>query len=238
MLDSHEKRPLYLQLVDTLLKQISIECKPDDRLPTEKELCKEYAVSRTTVRLAMSELERRGAIYRIQGKGSFVASATESEPDSLLSFDFWTHCDGIDRDAIEVEVSDLSPRGVSIVTSQMFGCRNSDGITHLEAVYRLDGAAIAVDHFIFSPDASGVSYRESEGFHDCLLQMEKKAASIREQYQMALLSGGDADRFDCKSGPALQINHYAYDDNGRLILIVERKVLSKQVSYQNIAFRA
>ena len=59
MLDTHEKRPLYLQLTDALLKQIVDEYEADDKLPTEMELCDEYAVSRTTVRLAMSELERR-----------------------------------------------------------------------------------------------------------------------------------------------------------------------------------
>ena len=62
MLDTHEKRPLYLQLTDALLKQIVDEYQADDKLPTEMELCDEYAVSRTTVRLAMSELERRGSI--------------------------------------------------------------------------------------------------------------------------------------------------------------------------------
>ena len=54
MLDTHEKRPLYLQLTDALLKQIVDEYQADDKLPTEMELCDEYAVSRTTVRLAMS----------------------------------------------------------------------------------------------------------------------------------------------------------------------------------------
>ena len=48
MLDTHEKRPLYLQLTDALLKQIVDEYQADDKLPTEMELCDEYAVSRTT----------------------------------------------------------------------------------------------------------------------------------------------------------------------------------------------
>lgn len=100
MLDTHEKRPLYLQLTDALLKQIVDVYQADDKLPTEMELCDEYAVSRTTVRLAMSELERRGSIYRIQGKGSFVAPKRVSELNSLLDFDFASHCDGVDPDTI------------------------------------------------------------------------------------------------------------------------------------------
>ena len=44
-------------------------CPSNDKLPTEKEICEEYSVSRTTVRLTMNELENRGYIYRIQEKG-------------------------------------------------------------------------------------------------------------------------------------------------------------------------
>ena len=86
MLDTHEKRPLYLQLTDALLKQIVDEYQADDKLPTEMELCDEYAVSRTTVRLAMSELERRGSIYRIQGKGSFVAPNISAASHQVVQF--------------------------------------------------------------------------------------------------------------------------------------------------------
>ena len=34
MLDTHEKRPLYLQLTDALLEQIVDEYQADDKLPT------------------------------------------------------------------------------------------------------------------------------------------------------------------------------------------------------------
>ena len=73
-MDSREKRPLYVQLVDALLSDVVGAGGEGEQLPTEKELCDEYAVSRTTVRQALAELEQRGLIYRIQGKGSFIAS--------------------------------------------------------------------------------------------------------------------------------------------------------------------
>lgn len=47
--------------------------KPGEMLPAEDELARYFAVSRVTVRSAMSSLERDGLIQRRQGVGTFVA---------------------------------------------------------------------------------------------------------------------------------------------------------------------
>ncbi len=43
---------------------------PNDRMLSERKICDEYGVSRTTVRLAMAELEHMGYIYKRHGKGT------------------------------------------------------------------------------------------------------------------------------------------------------------------------
>ncbi len=65
--------PLYLAVKQDIEKRISNgEFSTGDRLPTEKELCEYYSVSRITTQKACNLLVGEGTIYRIQGKGSFV----------------------------------------------------------------------------------------------------------------------------------------------------------------------
>ena len=69
---SSRKQPLYDQLVDILRDKIENEMEPGDLLPSERELSERYGLSRTTVRLALKELETLGLISRRHGKGTYV----------------------------------------------------------------------------------------------------------------------------------------------------------------------
>jgi GntR family transcriptional regulator len=71
--------PLYYQLERVLRKRIlSGDIEPSRPIPTERELCREFGVSRTTVRQALMILESEGLIVRRQGKGTFVKPRVRS----------------------------------------------------------------------------------------------------------------------------------------------------------------
>ncbi len=54
---------------------ISGKFAPGDRLPSERELCEIFSVSRTTVRRALDDLVANGVLYRIPAKGTYVAES-------------------------------------------------------------------------------------------------------------------------------------------------------------------
>ncbi|MEN6316826.1 MAG: GntR family transcriptional regulator, partial [Clostridiaceae bacterium] len=64
----------YLKLTKILTELIGNGTyKEGSRLPSERELCRDYSLSRTTVRQAMQELIQGGYVTSIQGRGTFVS---------------------------------------------------------------------------------------------------------------------------------------------------------------------
>jgi len=76
----------------TIMKSLSSAIKDgiyneNNCLPSERELTEIYAVSRITIRKALSELEKNDIIYSIQGKGYFINSSKISQQlGKLASF--------------------------------------------------------------------------------------------------------------------------------------------------------
>lgn len=66
--------PLYHQLKTVIkLKIESGEYAADTQIPSEQDLCQEFDISRPTVRQAINELTASGHLYKLKGKGTFVA---------------------------------------------------------------------------------------------------------------------------------------------------------------------
>lgn len=73
MLNFDGPTPLYAQIRESIRNAISSgEWKPNEQIPSERELCKKFNVSRITVRQAIADAENAGLLYKIQGKGTFV----------------------------------------------------------------------------------------------------------------------------------------------------------------------
>jgi GntR family transcriptional regulator len=66
--------PFYYQLMQLLESEIRAGAWSAHALiPSEYDLCAQYGVSRTVVRQALGELVAKGLLYRVKGKGTFVA---------------------------------------------------------------------------------------------------------------------------------------------------------------------
>lgn len=73
-IDKSSPIPIYYQLEQFVLDRIHAgEWTPNSPIPSERELCEQFQVSRMTVRQALLALVRDGVLRREVGKGTFVA---------------------------------------------------------------------------------------------------------------------------------------------------------------------
>ncbi|MEW6508049.1 MAG: GntR family transcriptional regulator [Bacteroidota bacterium] len=73
-IDRKSALPLYYQLKEIIKEEIDIgRYKPDARIPSENELAEMLKISRNTAKQAIADLVAEGMLYRVQGKGTFVA---------------------------------------------------------------------------------------------------------------------------------------------------------------------
>ena len=74
VLDYTDRRPIYEQIVERF--QSLVMCgvlEKDAPLPSVRGLAMELSINPNTIQRAYAELERRGVIYTVKGKGNFVA---------------------------------------------------------------------------------------------------------------------------------------------------------------------
>jgi len=141
-LDKGSHIPLYLQLARQLVLQIEAgELKPGDKVPSERELAETLNVSRITARLAIQEMLENGAVYREQGRGTFVAEPRMRNVQGFTSF-----------------TEDMKKRGMkpgSRIVSQelvladdslarMLHVREGDSILHLVRLRMADDRPVAL----------------------------------------------------------------------------------------------
>lgn len=92
----NDRQPLYMQIKNHFKELISSGALSiDDKIPAEKDLMKQFDVSRITVANALAQLAAEGWIYRIPGRGSFVSkeaqhlfqiSRPQSKPEDYPNF--------------------------------------------------------------------------------------------------------------------------------------------------------
>lgn len=73
-LDLSDHRPLYEQIKEKTKELIVSEVlKPDDKIPSVRELAQQLTINPNTIQRAYKDLESEGYIYSVRAKGSFVA---------------------------------------------------------------------------------------------------------------------------------------------------------------------
>ena len=89
--NSGDPTPIYYQLQTEIQHKIeNAQWRPGECIPPERRLAETYKVSVGTVKKAILNLVHDGYLYRVQGKGTFVAGTT-LRPESLRYYRLLRH---------------------------------------------------------------------------------------------------------------------------------------------------
>jgi GntR family transcriptional regulator len=108
--------PKWTQLREILLEQLESGRDVDAPMPSERELGQRFGLSRMTVRQAVDALVAEGRLYRVPGKGTFVAQPKIVMPLQLTSFTEDMRARGLTAGAVDLGRSQ-EPADEAVATS-------------------------------------------------------------------------------------------------------------------------
>lgn len=74
IIDPRSRTPIFEQIKEQIINEINLgELKPDDKLPSIRQLASELNLNVNTVKRAFQELEAERVTYSVAGKGVFVS---------------------------------------------------------------------------------------------------------------------------------------------------------------------
>jgi GntR family transcriptional regulator len=118
------------------------ELSPGSGLPTERELCERFGVSRGTVRQALGRLEAEQRVYRYQGKGTFVARPKIDQVLELTSHSEYIRAHGMEPASRLIGVTRV-PAEADV--AGMMALAPGDEVLQIERVRLGDGEPLALE---------------------------------------------------------------------------------------------
>jgi len=205
---SEPRAPVVAQLKSRRLREALLELirerVPGSALPTERELCAEYGVSRATVRHVLQGLEAEQRIFRRQGKGTFVALAKIEEPLGLTSHTEEMRARGIVPGSKLITVSRVEA-GIDVATALRVGPDSE--VLRIERLRLADGEPIAIEVLFLNAerfDGITASLGDNVSFYQLLHSDYGVELDSAEETIEAVVAGArEARLLDCPPGSAL-----------------------------------
>ena len=225
MLDKRSYLPLHQQLKAAIEERIySGEWLPGTQVPSERELCEQYAISRITVRQALTVLVMEGRLTRAQGRGTFVASPRiQQQLTQLTGFTQDMQARGKRASARVLEASSIS--AVPMV-ARALKIKVGERVIMLKRLRLADGEPVAIETaYLLESRCQGILKEKlaARSLYD-ILTKKYRLNPVRALQQMEAIAcpAAEAKLLGTRRGaPVLHIHRTTYDREGRPFELVE-----------------
>ena len=220
-LNPNSSIPLYRQLAKDLIKKIeSSVYQPGEKIPSIRELARQYDVSNITVVRALEELRQHQYVYSVHGKGYFVSHhrVIQKYMPTQDGFSDMAEKEGLKPSSIVLR-KEIQRAGQEI--GEVLGISQQSEVVVLERVRLINGLPLCIQ----------VSYLPHElcpGILDYDFKQFSLYTILREKYQIQMaksqytIQAGLAERRELEhlqlESPAaiLLVQHWAFAATGRL----------------------
>jgi GntR family transcriptional regulator len=192
--------------------------RPHDRLPSESELMAQYGVSRITVRQSLGDLEKAQLIFKVPGKGSFVAPPRPFQELGRLQ-GFGEAMNPLGHATLNRLLA-LQTVDASELVADRLGLAAGTPVTEVRRVRLLDGRPVSLD-LSWLPLRLGQRLRAEELPHrDIFVMLENDLATPLGHADLALgATAADTDTAQAlgvaEGAPVLHIERLTHDREGR-----------------------
>lgn len=186
-------------------------------LPSERELAERFELARMTVRGEIDRLVAEGLVYRIHGRGTFVAEPRVAQAMAFSSFSEDMRARGLEpgslvRSQAVIEADGFLAGALALSPAAPVFC--------LERVRTADGEPLAVEHaFLPAERLAGIERLDFTTASLFEVLAERYGICLREAHQRVLavaIEGDDAAVLGAEEGqPGLSFHTLARDGEGR-----------------------
>ncbi|MFE3839427.1 GntR family transcriptional regulator [Pseudogemmobacter sonorensis] len=221
---STEFTPIYLRIDAYIRGEIGAgHLREGDRMPSEPELAKRFATTRSTVAKALQKLVFEGVVVRRPGSGSFVAKTNINaliDPAQVSSFEDQLRAQGAE---IGYRVLTWTPRSASATETAQLRQDPGMPVIQFDRLRLISGRPIGVEMRVIPASlaqAIPLASLETKSLHMILDEdLGRPVLRVEGRIRAALASAGQAAWLDVEKGAALLVRDYTLLDRDHVPLV-------------------
>ncbi|HEY7455586.1 MAG TPA: GntR family transcriptional regulator [Thermoleophilaceae bacterium] len=204
------------QALRAILEELLASLPPGAALPSERELAERYGLARMTVRNEVERLTAEGSVYRLHGRGTFVAEPRIAQAQAFSSFTEDMVARGLAPGSIVTSTEVIAADGFLAATLEV---KPGDDCLRLDRVRTADGHPMAVEQ-AYLPLAllagiESVEFADASLFEVLAGRFGVVLGDAEQRVVAVSIEAGDAKLLDVPEGaPGLRFHTLARNGDG------------------------